>query len=563
MLIINDSMSFQPALEQRARMEEFQREHRTGLVTLVFTDLVGSTALKQQLGDRQAVALMHKHHSVVRELVTSFVGSKEISTAGDSFFLVFAKPSDSVKFALLLQRRLQQLAAEAGHTILDRVGIHVGEVVIEEEKDSAQPKDFYGIHVDTCARVMGLAGANQILLTRAAFDNARSAFRGEEVPGGETLRWANHGPYILKGVEEPIEICEVRTVEGSLSPPTTSEKAHRHISPDAEPVLGWRPALDQIVPNTQWMLEKKLGEGGFGEVWLGQHQKLKERRGFKFCFRADRMRSLKREMTLFRVLKDRVGDHPNIVRLLEVYFEEPPFYLVMDHVEGQDLKAWCDLQGGADKVPLGTRLEIVAQIADALQAAHDAGVIHRDVKPGNILVSNLTRETRKPKTEAAQPSTLSLQPSAKLTDFGIGQVVSDEALRGITKSGFTQTLVAESSSSQTGSQMYMAPELLAGKPASIRSAACFTSWWPAIFQNRSPPTGRRMFPIRCFATICSIVSLGIRRIASRARDSWRRISACCRSVRRRSLNNGRSGSQSKERPIGEALYGQRWQQGWS
>jgi len=162
-------------------------------------------------------------------------------------------------------------------------------------------------------------------------------------------------------------------------------------------------------------------------------------------------------MTLFRVLKERVGDHPNIVRLLEVYFDEPPFYVVMDHVEGQDLKAWCEQQGGMDKVPLPARLEIVAQIADALQAAHDAGVIHRDVKPANILVSNPKSETRNPKLEA------------KLTDFGIGQVVSEEALKGITKTGFTQTILADSSSSQTGSQMYMAPELLASKPASTRS----------------------------------------------------------------------------------------------
>jgi non-specific serine/threonine protein kinase len=56
-----------------------------------------------------------------------------------------------------------------------------------------------------------------------------------------------------------------------------------------------------------------------------------------------------------------------------------------------------------------------------------------------------------------------------LTDFGIGQVVSEESLAGVTKAGFTQTMLGSESSSQTGTQMYLAPELLAGKAASTRS----------------------------------------------------------------------------------------------
>jgi serine/threonine-protein kinase len=115
---------------------------------------------------------------------------------------------------------------------------------------------------------------------------------------------------------------------------------------------------------------------------------MKERRVFKFCFRADRVRSLKREMTLFRLIKERIGDHPNIVALREVYFDAPPFYVEMDYVAGEDLRTWCEAQGGVEKVPLEVRLEIIAQVADALQAAHDAGVIHRDVKPGNILIAD-------------------------------------------------------------------------------------------------------------------------------------------------------------------------------
>ena len=106
-------------------------------------------------------------------------------------------------------------------------------------------------------------------------------------------------------------------------------------------------------------------------------------------------------------------------------------------------------------MPVETRLGLVAEVAEALQAAHDAGVIHRDVKPANILVS--------------APSAGHLPLSAKLTDFGIGQVVSQEYLSGVTKAGFTQTMLGSSSSSQTGTQLYMAPELLAGKPASTRS----------------------------------------------------------------------------------------------
>src|SRR6201995_3644208 len=121
----------------------------------------------------------------------------------------------------------------------------------------------------------------------------------------------------------------------------------------------------------------------------------------------------------------------------------------MQHVAGQDLVSWCESQGGIEKVPLESRLEIVAQVADALQAAHDSGVIHRDVKPSNILMGGRGGI------------------HVYLTDFGIGQVISEEILSRFTRSGFTQTVGDDRSGS--GTQLYMAPELFSGKPASIRS----------------------------------------------------------------------------------------------
>ena len=367
--------------------------------------------------------------------------------------IVFTKPSDAVKFSLLVQARLRALSAEVGRLVFDRIGIHVGEVWIEEHESAGKAQDLYGLQVDTCARVQSLGQADQILLSRFPFDSARQALKGEELHGIEALSWLNHGPYRMKGVEEPLEICEVGEAgKARLRQPPDSEKAHRFISADSEPVLGWRPAIDQAVPGTGWVLEKKLGEGGFGEVWLGRDKRLKTERVFKFCFRADRVRSLKREATLFGLLKERVGEHPNIVAIESVYFDEPPpYYILMQHVAGQDLASWCESQGGIEKVPLETRLEIVAQIADALQAAHDSGVIHRDVKPSNILVSN----------QSENPI------HAYLTDFGIGQIISDEIRSQLSVSGFSQAGLE--SASLSGTQLYMAPELFWGKPASIRS----------------------------------------------------------------------------------------------
>jgi class 3 adenylate cyclase/dienelactone hydrolase len=460
------------AAPEHARAEEFRRRHHTGLVTLVFTDLVDSAALRQQLGDQAATTLLQMHRQIVRTLLQRAADAEEIETAGDSFLLIFARPSDAVKFALALQQQTTGLAKERKVALAVRIGIQVGEVVIEEHAQGPKPKDLYGGQIDLCARVMSLAQGGQILVTRAVFDSARQALKGEEFHKLHELRWLDHGPYLLKGIEEPVDICEVGEVGvGVLKAPSDSEKAQHRVRAGEEPVLGWRPAVGQLVPNTHWLLERKLGEGGFGEVWLGRHQTMKERRVFKFCFRADRVRFLKREMTLFRLIKERIGDHPNIVALREVYFEAPPFYVEMDYVESKDLRTWSEERGGVPSVPLETRLELVAQIADGLQAAHDAGVIHRDIKPTNILVGK----------GLAHPASSSPLPSdgrgagsegsvqAKLTDFGIGQVVSEEYLAGVTRAGFTQTIMSSSSTSHTGTQMYMAPELLAGKPASIRS----------------------------------------------------------------------------------------------
>ncbi|HEV8542283.1 MAG TPA: protein kinase, partial [Verrucomicrobiae bacterium] len=440
---------------------EVRPKNRAGLLTILFTDIVGSTQFKQQFGDAEAVRLIQMHHDLVRRILAEFQDAREIETAGDSFLLIFERPSDAVRFSVKLQREIEMVFVANGKKIFDRIGIHLGEVLVHEATSK-----LFGMQVDAAARIMSLAHGGQILLSRLAFDTARQMLRGPGEGHGD-LQWLNHGPYVFKGIDEPIEVCEVRSTRAKepAIPPANSDKAHR-MAVDGEIVLGWRPAAGQTVPNSKWVLAEKIGEGAFGEVWLGRHAVLKQEHVFKFCFRADRVRSLKREVTFFRMLKERVGDHPNIVIIHEMCLESPPFYVEMDFVPGRDLRTWCGSQGGAEKVSLADKLEIITQAADALQAAHECGIIHRDVKPGNLLISG--SETRRGNRSedgkcAAKDRTL----RCKLSDFGIGQIFAEEYFGEITRFGFTQTIISDSS--QSGTQIYMAPELMAGKPASIRS----------------------------------------------------------------------------------------------
>jgi class 3 adenylate cyclase len=119
------------------------RRQRTGLVTVLFTDIVNSTALKQQLGNQASRLLFDRHHELLRETLAGFSEGQEVETAGDSFLIVFSAPSEAVQFALLAQSRLPGLQSQTGVALSDRIGIHLGEVVIKDDHTSVKPMDLY------------------------------------------------------------------------------------------------------------------------------------------------------------------------------------------------------------------------------------------------------------------------------------------------------------------------------------------------------------------------------------------------------------------------------------
>ncbi|HTW95118.1 MAG TPA: tetratricopeptide repeat protein, partial [Tepidisphaeraceae bacterium] len=323
--------------------------------------------------------------------------------------------------------------------------------------DMAGRKDIVGLSADIAARLMSLAVGGQILLTDAAFNNARQYVnRTPEILGsGTALKWMAHGRYLFKGADDPLEVYEVGVENWfPLSQPADSEKVKRVVPHDQESTLGWRPAVGLPVPNRPgWQLTRKLGEGGFGEVWLAEHEKLKENRVFKFCFDADRLRGLKREYVLFRLLRETLGRRTDIAALYEVKLDEPPFYLESEYSAGGSLMEWAERNGGITALSLAARLELLAKVADALAAAHSVGVLHKDIKPSNILIH--------------QAADGQLYP--RLADFGIGVLSDSSRLSGhhFTDIGVTDAKDMTSSKS-LGTRMYSPPETMRDAPFTMR-----------------------------------------------------------------------------------------------
>jgi serine/threonine protein kinase/class 3 adenylate cyclase/dienelactone hydrolase len=424
---------------------------RSSLLCLVFTDLVDSTALKSRLGDAAAGQVMTRYHTDVLGLARQR-GGREIDSAGDGFFLTFEAPSAAVAFAL----ELQLLHEGSSDLPAVRVGIHLGEVTERAAPEgSSKPTLIEGLAVDLAARIGAIAEASQVLMSLPVFNAARQRLEQGELH--REISWLAHGPYLLKGIDEPVEIGEAGFAGVSpLEAPGDSEKGRRAVAAGDELTLGWRPSVGIGIPGRQhWQLVDQLGSGAIGEVWLAEHEGTHGRRVFKFCFQADSLRSLKREVALLRILKETLGERPDIAQVIDWEFDHPPYFLETEHSESGDLVGWARTQGGIDKVPLDTRLDIVAQIADALTAAHGAEVLHKDLKPANVLIHE----------DAAG------RPRVCLTDFGIGLVTSRSALEvpGITVAGLTEELLSSSAETGAGTRLYMAPEVIEGRAATPRS----------------------------------------------------------------------------------------------
>ncbi|HWW61817.1 MAG TPA: adenylate/guanylate cyclase domain-containing protein, partial [Thermoanaerobaculia bacterium] len=179
----------------------------TGIVTLMFTDIVGSTALRDGLvaanGDVDGNALYRKnvgdpHNARIRGLLEEHNGF-EVKTNGDSFMVTFAQPSDAVLCAVAIQKSLRAnpIRTDSG-PLKVRIGIHTGVAALLTRDGKT---DYDGHAVNIAARIESLLKeGDRVYCSRTTADLAAHLPR---------IRCESFGPYTLKGVSDPVEVFEV------------------------------------------------------------------------------------------------------------------------------------------------------------------------------------------------------------------------------------------------------------------------------------------------------------------------------------------------------------------
>jgi class 3 adenylate cyclase len=139
-----------------------------GTVTMLFSDIEGSTQVNERLGDVRWLELLRRHHAIVREQIHAH-GGYEVKAQGDGFMVAFASARRAVQCARAIQREIAaQLASHPDGPIRLRIGLHTGEAIRNEA-------DFYGRNVVLAARITDQAEGGEILASAVVKELTESA----------------------------------------------------------------------------------------------------------------------------------------------------------------------------------------------------------------------------------------------------------------------------------------------------------------------------------------------------------------------------------------------------
>jgi class 3 adenylate cyclase len=159
--------------------------------TILFTDVEGSSALTQRLGDAVARDLLREHERIVRDALKAHGGS-EVKTMGDGFMAWFSSAAEALECAIAVQRAFEQRNYSAEEPISVRVGLNAGEPIPEG-------KDLFGTAVNEAAKITAAARGGEILAANVV----------RELAKGKGFLFGDRGETSLLGFQEPVRLFEV------------------------------------------------------------------------------------------------------------------------------------------------------------------------------------------------------------------------------------------------------------------------------------------------------------------------------------------------------------------
>lgn len=472
----------------------------SSLTTFVFTDLVGSVDLKRQMPgntaeqrDKAYVELvLSPHRELIEESLTEY-GGRVVSTAGDGHFLAFNDTVRASQWSIRVQQRhsetpiladspdkteLSQRKQEgdqpenqpAENQVRVRIGLHVGAPQI----DPADPNNYIGRAVDYAARLADHANAGQVLASRSVASLLEDA-------GLDEVRLHAHGRTSLRGIGE-VELHEViysgRKPTDPRPPHEDPPKRDWTVLPATMGLTEYvasgssgsnRSASKGLIPNRpapngpapggtsasimtplmrlgNYELLEQIGSGGMGNVYKARHTLFDRIRAVKVIKPELVAKGGESVVRRFYQEVKATGslEHPNLVVAIDSSSpEDEHHYLVMEHLEGVSVD---EIIAAVGPLPITDACEIVRQAALGLEHLNRGGLVHRDVKPSNLM---LTLVDRAEDLSAATATTTKpgKQAVAKLLDLGLALLTEND-----------QGRVTQFDQGGMGTGYYMSPE---------------------------------------------------------------------------------------------------------
>ncbi len=371
-------------------------------VVVMFTDIVDFTAYCDAHGEEASLALVSRHENLVTPIINQY-GGTFIKTIGDAVMAYFENPENAALAGQDIMKAVEQ--DNAGQPDEQRMRLraafHIGPAMMKNN-------DLFGDTVNLASRIMGVGQPEQIMISRAMIDAL-----------GDNPKFICRfvGAADFKGKTGNVELYELLS-----KPLELKEKAKSKIVSDGVGAAAGAPVVKEKLIGGKYFIEKLIGEGAYGKVYKARFASDGKPVAIKIL-PEDAFVFYSREAQVLRQLQP----FPYVMEIIDALVDPQGLCIVMPYIEHGSLQAYMNKLKGEPLEP-GQTVSLMEELLAAIAHAHSKEVIHRDVKPQNILLRAGT--------------------DGVLTDFGVAYAVES------TGRGSTMT---------AGTSGYIAPEVTSGR----------------------------------------------------------------------------------------------------